>query len=437
MYKEYDSYKHIDENWLHRIPEHWSTAFLSSLFDEHKLKNRGMINSNLLSLSYGRIVRKDINGKSGLLPESFETYNVIKKNDIVLRLTDLQNDHKSLRTGLCKEDGIITSAYVTLRKRKESINAAYFQYFLHAFDVHKCFYGMGDGVRQSLSYDGIRRLTLVIPTESEQEQIVKFLNYKTRQINQLVHSKKEKIELSVEYLKKVFEDAISKSTRRIKLKRLVQLQQEFIEPEDDKYYSKAGMYNRGRGIFKREPKLGADLGTSSFQWIKKNYLLISGQFAWEGATYVSKECDEGAIISHRYYPLRVVSNLVTPEYLWAYFLSDEGFMKLNLCSHGAAGRNRPLNIRELLNVEIPIIDDKSDLLKINEAANLVISYRQIDKEQTELLDEYKISLISAVVTGQIDVRNIEVPDFEYVEETEDTSDDDELDEDVEANDEEV
>ena len=38
MYKEYDSYKHIDENWLHRIPEHWSTAFLSSLFDEHKLK---------------------------------------------------------------------------------------------------------------------------------------------------------------------------------------------------------------------------------------------------------------------------------------------------------------------------------------------------------------------------------------------------------------
>ena len=109
---------------------------------------------------------------------------------------------------------------MTLRKRKESINAAYFQYFLHAFDVHKCFYGMGDGVRQSLSYDGIRRLTLVVPTESEQEQIVRFLNYKTRQINQLIHSKKDKIELSVEFLKKVFEDAITKSTRRIKLKKI-------------------------------------------------------------------------------------------------------------------------------------------------------------------------------------------------------------------------
>ena len=101
-----------------------------------------------------------------------------------------------------------------------------------------------------------------------------------------------------------------------------------------------------------------------------------------------------------------------------------------MCSHGAAGRNRPLNIRELLNVEIPIIDDKSDLVKINEAANLVISYRQIDKEQTELLDEYKISLISAVVTGQIDVRGIDVPEIEYMEETEDMVDDDAKEDDI-------
>lgn len=81
-------------------------------------------------------------------------------------------------------------------------------------------------------------------------------------------------------------------------------------------------------------------------------------------------------------------------------------------------------------MEIPIIDDKSDLVKINEAANLVISYRQIDKEQTELLDEYKISLISAVVTGQIDVRGIDVPEIEYMEETEDMVDDDAKEDDI-------
>lgn len=58
-------------------------------------------------------------------------------------------------------------------------------------------------------------------------------------------------------------------------------------------------------------------------------------------------------------------------------------------------------------------------------------------EEVDILHELRNKLISDVVTGQIDVRNIEVPDFEYVEETEDTSDDDELDEDAEANDEEV
>ena len=204
MNQAYNNYKTIDENWLQSIPAHWSTAYLSSLFDEHKQKNKGMVNSNLLSLSYGRIIRKDINGKSGLLPESFETYNVVDKDDIVLRLTDLQNDHKSLRTGLCRESGIVTSAYVTLRKRKEEINSSFYQYYLHAFDVHKCFYGMGDGVRQSLSYEGIKRLILVVPPKDEQQQIVKYLDYQTKQIGLLSKANKQKIVLLVEYLNKIF-----------------------------------------------------------------------------------------------------------------------------------------------------------------------------------------------------------------------------------------
>lgn len=434
----YSSYKDVDESWLHSIPSHWTTAYLSSVFDEHKQKNKGMINSNLLSLSYGRIIRKDINGKSGLLPESFETYNVVDKDDIVLRLTDLQNDHKSLRTGLCREAGIVTSAYVTLRKRKEDLNAAFFRYYLHAFDVHKCFYGMGDGVRQSLSYEGIKRLTLSIPPEQEQRQIVKYLDYQTKQINKLSNANKQKITLLVEYLNKVFDTAILGTTKRIKLKYLVHLCQDFIVPNPEELYSKAGMYNRGRGIFKREPMFGKDLGTSSFQWIRKDCLLISGQFAWEGATYVSTENDEGALISHRYYPLAVDSQLVSPAYLWAYFMSDEGFMKLNLCSHGAAGRNRPLNIRELMNVEIPVIENISDLARIEDAVKLIIAHRLIDKRQADLLEEFKQKLISDVVTGQIDVRGIEIPEFECVEEMECSLDNDDAeDDDAEVSDEEV
>lgn len=423
MNKVYEQYKDIQGNWLSQIPSHWQTAFLSSLFDEHKQKNTGMINTNLLSLSYGRIIKKDINGKSGLLPESFETYNVIDPNDIVLRLTDLQNDHKSLRTGLSHEKGIVTSAYVTLRRRSEKINAAYYRYYLHVFDLHKGFYGMGNGVRQSLSFDGIRKLTLIIPPDDEQVKIVKYLDYRLSQVNKLIRCNKEKINLLVENFNCRFFDVKNNSVQRIKIKYLVKLHKDFIEPAPKKYYKKAGMYNRGRGIFSRDPMLGEDLGTSSFQWIRENCVLISGQFGWEGATYITTIDDTDSLISHRYYLLEVISPLITPEYLWGYLMSDEGVMKLNLCSHGAAGRNKPLNIGELLNVEIPIPNDPMQINEIRDSAQLIIAYRKIDKKQTELLEEYKASLISDVVTGKIDIRNFEIPEYEFVDEEEDSETD--------------
>ena len=424
MSKVYDQYKSSSEKWMPQIPAHWQTVFLSSLFDEHKLKNVGMISTNLLSLSYGRIIRKDINGKSGLLPESFETYNVIQPNDIVLRLTDLQNDHRSLRTGLSRDEGIVTSAYVTLRRRSEKINAAYYRYYLHVFDLHKGFYGMGNGVRQSLSFDGIKKLTLLVPTDDEQKKIVEFLDYQSAVINKLIQYNKKNIGLLVENLNRRFFET-EKSEKRVKLKYLVKLHQDFIEPDPQTLYRKAGMYNRGRGIFTRDPMLGADLGTSSFQWIKPNCLLISGQFAWEGATYVTTSDDTNALISHRYYLLEVDSDLITPEYLWAYFMSDEGQMILNVCSRGAAGRNKPLNIRELLNVAIPLPNNKDSLASIGDAARIIMSYRKIDSKQTELLEEYKASLISSVVTGQVDVRDVIIPEYEFVDETTDLESDDE------------
>ena len=117
--------------WIGEIPEGWKVDILSVLFFEHKCKNIGMCEKNLLSLSYGNIIKKDINTSEGLLPESFETYNIIDKGDIIFRLTDLQNDKRSLRTGLCKEKGIITSAYVCLRKR--STNSS--EYFHYLFSV--------------------------------------------------------------------------------------------------------------------------------------------------------------------------------------------------------------------------------------------------------------------------------------------------------------
>lgn len=61
---------------------------ISQLFTEVKGKNTGMAEDDLLSLSYGKIKRRNINATEGLLPESFKGYNIIEKDDIILRLTE-------------------------------------------------------------------------------------------------------------------------------------------------------------------------------------------------------------------------------------------------------------------------------------------------------------------------------------------------------------
>ena len=84
----------------------WRKGELSEVAGYYRVSNETVHHQNLLSLSYGKIVKKNIKSKKGLLPASFDTYQVIKENIIVLRFTDLQNDHKSLRVGLSKEEGI-------------------------------------------------------------------------------------------------------------------------------------------------------------------------------------------------------------------------------------------------------------------------------------------------------------------------------------------
>lgn len=201
--------KHSGIEWIGNIPSDWRTDILSVLFYEHKLKNKGMAEQNLLSLSYGNIIRKDITQSGGLLPESFETYNIVDKDDIIFRLTDLQNDKRSLRTGLCKERGIITSAYIAIRKRT-NIHAPYFHYLFHTYDLCKVFYGLGDGVRQGMNYADMRKLPLIIPSYAEQKAIADFLDKKCNEIDELVALQEKIIEELKSYKQSVITETVCK-----------------------------------------------------------------------------------------------------------------------------------------------------------------------------------------------------------------------------------
>lgn len=194
--------------WVGNIPAHWDVHPLYYYFSERKKKNYLGKEQNLLSLSYGKVIRKDINTSEGLLPDSFNGYNIIEPGDIVLRLTDLQNDKRSLRTGLVKEHGIITSAYVTLKAAKEVV-PEYFHYLLHAYDVMKVLYNMGNGVRQGLNYSELSKMHIVAPPLDEQKNIAARLDCVCKGIESIIASKKQQLAVIDSYKKSLIYEYVT------------------------------------------------------------------------------------------------------------------------------------------------------------------------------------------------------------------------------------
>ena len=184
--------------WVGSIPESWRVVPLYKLFNERKNKNIAGREQNLLSLSYGKIKRRDINAKGGLLPANFNTYNIVEDGDIIIRPTDLQNDQHSLRTGIVREHGIITSAYIDLAPLPNT-NSAYYHYLLHSYDIEKVFYNMGNGVRQGLNYNGFSKLKVLVPSDREMSNIVDYFNRKNIILDNLVEKKQQQLNLLKEY----------------------------------------------------------------------------------------------------------------------------------------------------------------------------------------------------------------------------------------------
>jgi len=104
-------------DWIGQIPAHWVVGPGRICIYENEEKNMRLKEKQVLSLSYGRVIVKTEDKLTGLVPESFETYQIVRPGDIIVRGTDLQNDVTSLRTGLAKDRGIITSAYINLRPK--------------------------------------------------------------------------------------------------------------------------------------------------------------------------------------------------------------------------------------------------------------------------------------------------------------------------------
>ncbi len=241
--KTYPKYKDSAIEWVKSIPYDWDIKPLRDCCSENFQKNLKLLINDVLSLSYGNIILKDIDKNFGLVPESYSSYQILYPGDIVMRLTDLQNDHVSLRTGLVKNKGIITSAYLGLKIHKNKLNDRFFHWLLHSYDLQKVFYAMGGGIRQTVGYDDLKWLPILIPSSETQKNIADFLDTKTKTIDELIIKKERMVNLLQEKRMVLISNTVTKGVAsEVKMKpssiEWLQLIPEKWEARKLKYISK-------------------------------------------------------------------------------------------------------------------------------------------------------------------------------------------------------
>ena len=405
--------------WIGGIPKHWIVHPLYYYFGERKNKNSLGHETNLLSLSYGKIIRKDINSNGGLLPESFNTYNIIEKDDIIIRPTDLQNDKRSLRTGISNEHGIITSAYVAMKAIKP-LNSAYFHYLLHTYDIMKVFYNMGNGVRQGLNFSEFSRLIVFEPPIEEQNKMVSFLKSKCSEIDGLISDIQKQITTLEEYKRSVITESVTKGLnpdaemkdsgvewigvipKHWELKKgkhtLKYLQKPVKENDGVITCFRDGEVTlrsnrREDGFTMADKEIG-------YQGIDVGDLVVHGMDGFAGAIGISDSRGKASPV------LNVLDTEQNKKYIMYYLRSmayNDVFLAL---ATGIRVRSCDLRWNKLAELiyPLPSIAEQNTIVdyidSVLERANAIISEK---KKQIETIEEYKKSLIFEYVTGKKEV----------------------------------
>lgn len=422
--KTYNTYKKSGVEWLGEIPEHWEILPGLSFIYENKDRNKGMIRNVVLSLSYGKIRVKGENELTGLVPESFETYQFVNKGDLIFRPTDLQNDTVSLRSSISEYEGIITNAYLNLRFRPKA-NSKFYHYFFRSIDNNKIIYGLGSGLRQNISYLDFRRFQFPFPPLDEQTAIAHFLDDKTTKIDQAIAIKQKQIELLKERMQILIHKAVTRGLNdKVKLKNSgvewIGEIPEHWEVKKVKYLlkernerSKNGlepllMMSQVHGLVVRsEFHSKAEVAQSSEgnKVVYKNDLVFNKLKAHLGVFFKST-IEYNGIVSPDYAVYQSTGVINDLKFLELLFRNPE-YIKEFICrATGIVEGLIRLYTADLfdIHVAIPSKEEETEILEfIKTATTKIATAISIKEQEIEKLKEYKMSLIDGVVTGKVRV----------------------------------
>lgn len=404
--------------FMEEIPNNWEVLKNKYLYKETSVKVGTKFNEyELLSLTTKGVKVKDINDNSGKLPESFEGYQTVKKNDLILCLFDL--DCSAVFSGLSEYDGMITSAYNVL-ENNHTINSLYSKYwFEYMFDNRKYkFYSKS--LRYTINNSMFKEIYSLVPPIEIQEKIVGILDNKINKVNDLINIQKQSISEVELHRKNMISDVIinfsktdnnSNGNNFIKLKYCLTSNMQYGANESGSEYTNDSvryiritdittdnkLKNNESNLFLLNEKANDFI-------LENNDVLFARSGGTVGKTFIYRSDYGPSAFAGYLIRAKCNPNILNPNYLFYYSLSNmyqswknQIFIQATIQNIGAQKyENMVLNICDIKTQDIIInyLDDKCS--KIDELI-------KIKKQKIEELNSYKKSLIYEYVTGKKEV----------------------------------
>ena len=441
----YPAYKPTGLPWLPQIPEHWKIVRNKNiLIEKTDVVGENSSNYTLLSLTLSGVIPRDMENCKGKFPAEFDAYKIVQQGDIIFCLFDLDETPRTV--GLSLNDGMITGAYDVFSIR--GVNHKFIYYYYLNVDNKKALKPYYTGLRKVVNVSRFLELRFPVPPPDEQAQIVRYLDSMTAKINKLIRAKKKQIALLQEQKQAIINQAVTKGLNpNAEMKDSGNPDIGLIPTHWGlKNFSKISRIVRGASPRPAgDPRFfhGKDIpwitvaeltkDDNKYLFCTKDYLTFAGQqqsrtvgagtllLSNSGATLgvpkilkITGCINDGSVaflspqenIDYMYYSLK-----------W----QTERLRKL------VAGYGQPnLNTTIVKNIciAIPPLHEQQEIVKYLDVQNKKINSMIASRiREISLQIEYKNSLTSSVITGQVDVRNIPVDDFDPADLVPETEDD--------------
>ena len=450
---KYQKYKEINLPWLKIIPANWDIKRNKQFLHERKkIVGNKSSEYTLLSLTLRGIVVRDLSENKGKIPASFDNYKIVEPGDIAFCLFDIDETPRTV--GLSKYKGMLTGAYNIFHI--EGINARYLYYYYLTLDNIKGLRPLYTGLRKTINVNTFLSQQMPVPPRSEQDQIVRFLDWKVSEINKLIGIRKKEIQELEELFLKVTDIYVTHGIRRSaqyqitgidwapeipenwslsKIRHHFEIKKRIAGSDGYDVFSVTQKGLKVRNIHLYEGQLAADY--SGYQFVQAGEFAMNHMDLLTGGIGIA---DHLGVTSPDYRVFRLfdVEHCYAPYFLYVFQLCyrRHAFYRFG---HGAANVGRwRLPADAFLNFEIPLppYGEQVEIVQQIDNVQKKIDFEVEDlRKQIEDLEELKSVIVSDVVTGKVDVRNITVPQYEHVDNISD--DDNEDGEETETDEEEA